>query len=75
MRYSSKMAEVEPAGSVERKPSSQIPRSDLEVCCKRRLFIFEQIIWHKKLTINKCNFWCCYLAEKLAFWALLPNER
>ena len=20
-------------------------------------------------------FWCCYLAEKLAFWALLPNDR
>ena len=27
------------------------------------------------MTVNKCNFWCCYLAEKLAFWALLPNER
>ena len=28
-----------------------------------------------KLTINKCNFLCYYLAEQLAFRTLLPNER
>ena len=37
------MADVWPAENVERKPASQIARSGLEVCCKCRLFIFEQI--------------------------------
>ena len=38
-------------------------------------FVFLNKLFGLKLTINKCNFWCCYLAEKLAFWAFLPNER
>ena len=40
---SDKMADVLPAENVDRKTTSQIPRSDLEVCCKCRRFIFEQI--------------------------------
>ena len=35
---------------------------------------YEQILRIIKLTINKCNFWCCYLAEKFAFRALLPKN-
>ena len=41
---SDKMADVKLAENVERKTTSQIPRSDLEVCCKCRRFIFEQIV-------------------------------
>ena len=40
---SDKMADVLPAENVERKTTSQIPRSDFEVCCKCSLFIFDQI--------------------------------
>ena len=52
---SEKMAEVLLAENVERKTSSQVPRSDLEVCCMCRRFIFEEI-FGLKLTLNKCNF-------------------
>ena len=38
-------------------------------------FLFFNKLFGLKLTINKCNFSYCYLAENLAFWALLPNER
>ena len=38
-------------------------------------FLFLNKLFGLKIDDKKCNFWCFYLAEKLAFWALLLNER
>ena len=37
-------------------------------------FSFLKKLFGLKIDDKKCNFWC-HLAEKLAFWALWPNER
>ena len=56
-----------------RKTTSRISSSNLEVCCKCRIFIFEQI-FGLEIDVRYVQFWCCCLAEKLAFWALLPKR-
>ena len=38
-------------------------------------FLFLNKYFGLNIYHTKCNFWCCSLAEKFAFWALLSNER
>ena len=61
-----------PAENDGRKTTSQIPRSDLEVCCKWRLFIFEQI-FGLEIDVRYVQFLVLFFSRKIGILSFVAK--